>query len=98
MSVDRTPLNLSQEEVQRVLDDLNKINYLETKACPLDSTGNCAGIAAGLFYTVLFKDELSLRLTDVRKLKGMPSENPALLRWVHEFLQLCKAHECRPSH
>jgi hypothetical protein len=97
MQVDRTPLNISPEEVQRFLNDLHKINYLETKSCPLDSTGNCAGYAAGAFYIVLFNDGLSLRLTDVRRLKEMRSENPALLNWVYEFLQYVKAHDSQPS-
>jgi hypothetical protein len=90
--IDRTPVNISSADAQRLLDGLNKID-LNVSSCPRYADGTCVYFERGTAYTVVLEDGRLLHLWNVSALKNVTSENPALLQWVTTLRELVKAHE-----
>lgn len=66
---------------------------LETDSCPRHGK-QCAFLQDGTDYIVQTDDGRSLRITEIANLKGIKSENAALLDWVRTLLQV--ANGARP--
>ena len=90
--IDRTPVNISSAEAQRLLDDLNKID-LNMHYCARHADGTCIHLEDGTAYTVALEDGRLLHLDNVSGMKGVTSENPALLQWVTTLRELVKVRE-----
>ena len=90
--IERTQVNISQGDAQRLLDDLKKID-LQTDSCPRRADGSCVDIFDGETFTIILEDGRLLRLTNVEGLKGVRSENPALSHWVTSLRAFVKARE-----
>jgi hypothetical protein len=55
----------------------------------------CALIDDGTDYVVQTNDGHSLRITEIGNVKGIQSENAALLDWVRALLQLANSSQSR---
>jgi hypothetical protein len=93
--IDRTPVNISSTDAQRLLDGLNKID-LNVNSCPRHADGTCVYFERGTAYTVVLEDGRLLHLWNVSALENVTSENPALLQWVTTLRELVKAQEQHP--
>jgi hypothetical protein len=60
---------------------------LQTDSCPRRGK-SCASFQDGTDYTVHTNDGNSARITETGKQKGVKSENPALLDWIHTLLPI----------
>ena len=94
--IQRTQVNISQGDVQRLLDDLKKID-LQTDSCPRSPDGSCARIFDGETITIILEDGRLLGLTNVNGVKGVRSENPALSHWVKSLRDFVKIREVKPN-
>ncbi len=94
--IERTPVNISPADAQRLLNGLNKID-LNMYPCARHADGTCVYIEDGTAYTVALEDGRLLHLWSVGGLKGITSENAALLQWVTTLRELVKAREQRPQ-
>jgi hypothetical protein len=94
--IERTQVNISRGDAQRLLDDLKKID-LQTDSCPRLADGSCAHIFDGETFTIILEDGRLLRLTNVEGIKGVRSQNPALSHWVTGLRAFVKVRE-QPSH
>jgi hypothetical protein len=94
--IERTQVNISQGDVQRMLDELKTID-LQMDSCPRRSDGRCAHMFDGEVFTIVLEDGRVLQLTNVRGLKDVRSENPALSHWVTNLLDFVKVREIKPN-
>jgi hypothetical protein len=94
--IERTQVNISEGDAQRMLDDLKKID-LQTDSCPRHADGSCADILDGEIFTIILEDGRLLRLTNVEGLKGVRSENPALSHWVKSLRDFVKIREIKSN-
>jgi hypothetical protein len=94
--IKRTQVNISQGDVQRMLDELKTIE-LQMDSCPRRSDGRCAHMFDGEVFTIVLEDGRVLQLTNVRGLKDIRSENPALSHWVMNLLDFVKVREMKPN-
>ena len=94
--IERTRVNISPGDAQRLLDELSRID-LNTDSCPRLPDGSCALIFHGTSFTVVLEDGRRLHLIDVSGMKHVRSENPALLHWITSLREFVKLRE-QPSH
>ncbi|HVG91061.1 MAG TPA: hypothetical protein VNB54_06185, partial [Alphaproteobacteria bacterium] len=94
--IERSRVNISPGDVQRLLDELSKID-LNTDSCPRRPDGACALIFDGMSFTVVLEDGRLVHLVDVSGLKNVRSENPALLHWVTGLRKFVNIRE-QPAH
>jgi len=73
---------------------LGNITLIDTDNCPRRGK-ECALVHDGIAYVVLPKDGPRVRITDTEGLKGVRSENAALLDWIHKVLQV--ANNSKPQ-
>jgi hypothetical protein len=85
LPIDKTPLSISAGDARWLVDELNKINRIPDR-CPRRADGTCAQIFDGTLYSVVFPDGFVAQLQEVKGLRDVRSENPALLDWVHKVL------------
>ena len=93
--INRTQVNISSADAQRLLDGLNKID-LNMHSCSRHADGTCVHLEDGTDYTVALEDGRVLNLDNVSGMKNVTSENPALLQWVTTLRELVKASEQHP--
>jgi hypothetical protein len=67
---------------------------LETDSCPRRGK-ECAIILDGTDYVVQTNDGRSLQIVEIGNLKGIKSENSALLNWVRTLLQMANSSQRR---
>ena len=86
-TLDSVTFPISPEIASSLLANLGNIRLIETDNCPRKGK-ECALIEDGRAYVVVLKDGPRVRVTDTEQLKGIRSENPALLDWIHRLLQI----------
>lgn len=91
--VNTTELPARPDSVEQSWAAFRNIN-LETDACPRRGK-QCALIEDGTDYIVQTNDGHSLRISEIGKLKGIQSENAALLDWVRTLLQMASNSQPR---
>jgi len=85
--VDTVMVPIRPETASSLLSAFGNIRLIETDRCP--RTGKeCALVNDGIAYVVLPQDGERFRITDTEGLKGVRSENTALLDWIHSLLQI----------
>ena len=84
---DTDTLPVSPETVSSLLAAFGNITLIDTDNCPRRGK-ECALVHDGIAYVVLPKDGPRVRITDTEGLKGVRSENAALLDWIHKVLQV----------
>jgi hypothetical protein len=67
---------------------------LETDVCPRRGK-RCAFLQDGTEYVIETNDVHSLRISEIGNLKGIKSENAALLDWVRTLLQVAESAQSR---
>jgi len=88
-TVDTATFPIRPETASSLLSAFGNIRLTETDSCPRKGK-ECAHIYDGVAYVVLPKDGPRVRITDTERLKGVRSENAALLDWIHSLLQIAK--------
>jgi len=83
--LDTVERSATPQEATRLWTWFRNIN-LETDTCPREH-GHCALISDGTEFVIQTSDGHSLHITEVEGMKGVRSENPALLEWAHAVLQ-----------
>ncbi|HEX3156286.1 MAG TPA: hypothetical protein VHV32_16785 [Candidatus Angelobacter sp.] len=97
LPIDKTPMSISAGDARRLVDELNKIDR-SADSCPRNANGTCAYILDGAVYRVAFPDGFIVQLQDVTGMKGLRSENAALLDWVHELMRYVRPQGNKPAH
>lgn len=86
-TLDTTTLPIRPEAASSLLSAFVNIRLMGTDDCPRKGK-ECALVEDGIAYVVLPKDGPRVRITDTERLKGVRSENAALLDWIHSLLQV----------
>jgi len=86
--VDTVELSARADDTKELWASFRNTN-LDTDTCPRRH-GQCAHILDGTDFVIQTSDGHSQRITEVAGMKGIRSENPALLEWVHALLQTAK--------
>jgi hypothetical protein len=94
--IDETPISISQSDAQRLMNGLSKID-LNTDSCPRNPNGTCAHFRDGTTYRLVFPDGGIVQLENVSGMKGVRSENPALLDWLLELMKYVRRQEIQPA-
>ena len=83
--VETAELSVPVETTKQLWTAFSNIN-LDTDTCPRRKS-TCALFLDGTDFVIQTNDGRLLRLTEITGLKGIKSENAALLHWVHALLQ-----------
>jgi hypothetical protein len=94
--IDETAVSISQSDAQRLMNELSKID-LNTDSCPRNPNGTCAHFLDGTTYRLVFPDGRIVQLENVSGLKGVRSQNPALLDWLDELMKYVRAQANKPA-
>lgn len=84
--VDTVDVPASADTTAQSWSAFSSIN-LETDTCPRRGK-QCALLLDGIDYIVQTNDGRSIRVTEIGNLKGITSENAALLDWVRGLIQM----------
>jgi hypothetical protein len=85
---DTVPVPVSAEQANSLWTTFSSTN-LQTDICARQKR-QCALIHDGTQYVIQMPDDRSFRLTEVEGMKGIVSENGALLDWVHTVLRVAQ--------
>ena len=91
--IDTVALPAGAEATAQSWSAFSNIN-LETDTCPRRGK-QCAFLEDGIDYIVRTNDGRSLRITEIRSLEGVKSENAALLDWVLALIQMANSAQSR---
>ena len=86
-TLDMSTSPMRPETASTLLSGFANIRLIETDNCPRKGK-ECALVQDGIAYVVLPKDGPRVRITDTERLRGVRSENAALLDWIHSLLQV----------
>jgi hypothetical protein len=81
IKLDRTVVPMDRGLAQRYIDELRKIDFTVDR-CPRSKAGVCYYVLDGRSFVVQLDDGRSAQITDVSKMNGMSSQNPALSDWI----------------
>jgi hypothetical protein len=90
--VDTVELSVPPDTMMQLWTKFSNIN-LDTDTCPRQKGGACAVFTDGTGFVVQTNHGRLLRLTDIGDLKGIRSENTALLDWVYALLRTTKTSQ-----
>jgi hypothetical protein len=91
--VDTVNLSAGTDTTAHSWSAFSNIN-LETDTCPRRGK-QCAFLGDGTDYVVQTNDGRSLRIKEIGNLKGIKSENAALLDWVRALIQTADSSQSR---
>jgi hypothetical protein len=91
--INTVALPAGAETIAQSWSAFSNIN-LETDTCPRRGK-QCAFVEDGIDYIVQTNDGRSLRITEIRNLEGIKSENAALLDWVLALIQMADSAQSR---
>jgi hypothetical protein len=91
--VDTVELPTRSDTIAQLWTAFSDIN-LETDTCARHGK-QCALLFDGTDYVVQTNDGRSLRIAEIGNLKGIKSENAALLNWIRTLLQMANRPEGR---
>jgi hypothetical protein len=93
-TLDTVTFTIRPETASSLLSGFGNIRLMETDNCPRNGK-ECAHVLDGTAYVVLPKDGPPVRITETERLKGVRSENQALLDWIRSLLQA--ANDSQPQ-
>ncbi len=91
--VETVELHANADAVAQLWTAFSRIN-LDADTCTRRGK-QCAPILDGTGYVVRTNDGRALRITEIGKIKGIKSENAALLDWIHALRRIANSSEQR---
>lgn len=84
-------LRIPEDRADALSNSLQSLD-LGVDHCARGVNGQCAYLLDGRAFYVQVAEHTPISLTDVKRLRGYASENPALSDWVYRLLEEAKAH------